>query len=186
EPRRILFIGSFAHLPNLLAAQFFISEIWPQVDGAMLHIIAGERHEFHLARSGVHFDLQQAGIEVEGFVPDVRPAYGRASIVIAPLRASAGTNIKILEAMAMAKPIVSTAAGVNGLDITPGEDFVLAETADAFALEVNRLLGAPAECRRLGEVARRKVERNYNWDAIARAQSELYSELLSASPLARS
>ena len=80
-----------------------------------LHLIAGARHEYHLGRSQVRLDLDRPGIEVEGFVSDVRAAYARAAVVIAPLRASAGTNIKILEAMAMGKPIVSTRAGVNGL-----------------------------------------------------------------------
>jgi hypothetical protein len=66
---------------------------------------------------------------VEDYVADVRPAYERAAIVIAPLVVSAGTNIKIMEGMAMGKAIVSTPAGVNGLDIAAGCDVLIAETA---------------------------------------------------------
>ena len=184
ERGRLLFIGSFAHLPNLLAAEFFVNEVWPRLRGARLHVIAGARHDYHLERSQVKLDLSGAGMEVDGFVSDVRPAYARAAVVIAPLRASAGTNIKILEAMAMGKAIVSTRAGVNGLDLKPGEDFVLAESADEFARAVEALLDDPAECARLGAAARRRVERDYDWDTIARAQTELYRELLaSKSPL---
>ena len=87
-----------------------------------LHIIAGTRHEQY----AVAADLAQPGIELEGFVADVRPAYRRATLVVAPLVASAGTNIKVLEAMAMGKAVVSTPAGVNGMDLAPGQDFVLA------------------------------------------------------------
>jgi polysaccharide biosynthesis protein PslH len=180
EPRRLLFIGSFAHLPNLLAAEFFLRDVWPRLTGAKLHLIAGARHEYHLGRSQVKLDLDRPRIEVEGFVSDVRPAYARAAVVIAPLRASAGTNIKILEAMAMAKAIVSTRAGVNGLDLNPGEDFVLAESAEEFERALNDLLANPQACSRLGAAARRSAERRYNWDSIARAQTELYRELLGA------
>ncbi len=90
----------------------------------------GARHEYFLERyrDRVALNPDQPGIEIEGFVADVRPAYERAAVVVAPLVASAGTNIKILEAMAMGKAIVSTPAGVNGLDLSAGEDFILAQT----------------------------------------------------------
>jgi glycosyltransferase involved in cell wall biosynthesis len=180
EPNRLLFIGSFAHLPNLLAVEFFLRDVWPCLSGATLHLIAGARHEYHLARSQVKIDLSQASLEVEGYVSEVRPAYARAAVVIAPLRASAGTNIKILEAMAMGKAIVSTRAGVNGLDLAPGEDVVLADSAQEFARAIEDLLANPDACARLGAAARARVEQQYRWDAIARAQVELYRELLSA------
>ena len=92
----------------------------------------------------MHADLTQPGIELEGFVSDVRPAYRRATLVIAPLVASAGTNIKVLEAMAMGKAMVSTAAGVNGLDLSAGEDFVLVKTAEEMAAAIERLLSDAA------------------------------------------
>ncbi len=183
EPNRLLFIGSFAHLPNLLAVEFFLRDVWPRLRGAQLHLIAGDRHEYHLDRSQVRLDLDQPGIEVEGFVSDVRAAYARAAVVIAPLRASAGTNIKILEAMAMGKPIVSTRAGVNGLDLQPGEDFILAENAEEFARALEDLLASDALRARLGATARKRVEQRYNWNVIARAQIELYAEFCEFSVL---
>jgi glycosyltransferase involved in cell wall biosynthesis len=177
EPGRLLFIGSFAHLPNLLAMEFFLKEVWPLLHSTTLHIIAGARHEYHLERSSARLNLNQPGIEVEGFVAGVRSAYARASVVIAPLRASAGTNIKILEAMAMGKGIVSTAAGVNGLDLVPGQDFLLADDPGVFATAIEKLC-ADAELRaRLGAAARHRAEQQYNWDTIATVQAELYREL---------
>jgi glycosyltransferase involved in cell wall biosynthesis len=180
EQRRLLFIGSFAHLPNLLAVEFFLKQVWPVLADATLHIIAGARHKYYLERyrDRVALNLDRPGIELEGFVSDVRPAYERAAVVVAPLIASAGTNIKILEAMAMGKAIVSTPAGVNGLDLVAGEDFVLAPTAVEMARAIEKLLAEPKERERLGAAARSRVEREFGWDDIARRQAELYRELI--------
>ena len=179
EPRRLLFIGSFAHLPNLLAAEFFLNQVWPLLPDATLHIIAGARHEYFLERyrDRVTLTLDRPGVELEGFVSDVRPAYERAAVVVAPLIASAGTNIKILEAMAMGKAIVSTPAGVNGLDLTAGEDFVLTPSAAEMAQAIERLLAEPQARERLGAAARSRVELEFGWDEIARRQAELYREV---------
>jgi GT2 family glycosyltransferase/glycosyltransferase involved in cell wall biosynthesis len=164
EPRRLLFIGSFAHLPNRLAVEFFLAKVWPLLRDTTLHIIAGARHDqWKLAA-----DLSQPGIELEGFVSDVRPAYERASVVVAPLVASAGTNIKILEAMAMGKAVVSTTAGVNGLDLDPGHDFVLVRTPDEMAAAIDDLLSDPHRRLEIERAARARVERDFSWDEIAR------------------
>jgi glycosyltransferase involved in cell wall biosynthesis len=182
EPRRLLFIGSFAHLPNLLAVDFFLREVWPRLDDLqpVLHIIAGHNHRLYLERyreqAEIQLDLPR--VETEDFVADPRPAYARATLVIAPLIASAGTNIKILEAMAMGKAIVSTPAGVHGLDLEPGHDVVVAATAEEFAAAVRSLLLDPERRRTLERQARATVERLYGWDAIARRQAELYRDLL--------
>lgn len=181
EPRRLLFIGSFAHLPNLLAVEFFLREVWPRLGDLepVLHVIAGRNHRLYLERYREHvtIDLCSPGIEVEDFVADPRPAYARATVVIAPLVASAGTNIKILEAMAMGKAIVSTPAGIHGLDLEDGRDLMVAATAEEFAGAVRRLLLDPARRRELELQARLTAERDYDWNRIGRRQAELYSEL---------
>jgi GT2 family glycosyltransferase/glycosyltransferase involved in cell wall biosynthesis len=174
DSRRLLFIGSFAHLPNRLAVEFFLEDVWPALRGATLHIIAGANHE----RWTLDADLSQAGVELEGFVADVRPAYRRAAVVVAPLVASAGTNIKILEAMAMGKAVVSTPAGVNGLDLTPGEDFLLVQTGAEMASAIESLLDDPVRRGAIERSARARVERDFGWDHIARAQRRMYRELM--------
>jgi glycosyltransferase involved in cell wall biosynthesis len=183
EPGRLLFVGSFCHVPNLIAIGWFLDDVWPRLRDARLHIIAGERHEYFLDyhRCREKLRLRQPGVEVEGFVSDVRGAYGRAAIVVAPLVVSAGTNLKILEAMACGRPVVSTPAGVNGLDLAPGEEFVLARNDPEMADAIGRLLGSPGECRRLAEAGRRRVEESYGWDGIARRQTELYRGLMDGS-----
>ncbi len=182
EERRILFIGSFAHLPNVLAVDFFLREVWPQMQqhGVTLHIIAGARPEYYLDRyqDRVRLDLEQRGIEVEGFVADVRPAYQRAAIVVAPLLASAGTNIKIMEAMAMGKAIVSTPAGVNGLDLQAGKDVIVAATGAQMAAAIHELLDDPAKRETIERQARLTVERRFDWDVIAGQQKRMYEELM--------
>jgi GT2 family glycosyltransferase/glycosyltransferase involved in cell wall biosynthesis len=169
--RRLLFIGSFAHRPNVLALEFFLREVWPLLTGVTLQVIAGQRHERF-------WDLRQPGVEVEGFVSDVRPAYRKATLVIAPLVASAGTNIKILEAMAMGKAIVSTEAGIHGLDLHRGKDALIANSPAEFAAAINRLLDSPAERQAIESHARGTAEQTYGWNAIAREQKKLYDSLL--------
>lgn len=178
EPNRILFIGSFAHLPNLIALEFFLSEVWPLLEGAVLHVIAGNRPEYFLAfhRDSVNVKLDQPRIEVESFVADVRPAYLKAAVVVAPLLASAGTNIKILEAMAMGKAVVSTPAGINGLDLAPGTDLLLACNGAEMVHAIKSLLADSDARRRLEASARQAVERDFGWDKIAARQSLLYAE----------
>jgi GT2 family glycosyltransferase/glycosyltransferase involved in cell wall biosynthesis len=180
EPGRLLFIGSFGHLPNLLAIEFFLREVWPHLKGATLHIIAGSRHQYFLDhyRDRVRVDLKQPGIEVEDFVADVRPAYRRAAIVIAPLLASAGTNIKVMEAMAMGKAIVSTPGGVNGLDLASGCDAIVTDASSAMADAIMALLQDPARRRAIEVQARATVVQRFNWDVIARQQKALYESLL--------
>lgn len=181
DPRRLLFIGSFAHLPNVLAVDFFLRVVWPKLksSGIRLHIIAGASPQYYLDRyqDRVRLDLSERGLEVEDFVADVRPAYRRATIVIAPLLASAGTNIKIMEAMAMGKAIVSTPAGINGLDLQPGKDLIVANTGSEMAAAISELLDNAARRESIERQARLTVERRFNWDAIAAEQKRIYEEL---------
>jgi GT2 family glycosyltransferase/glycosyltransferase involved in cell wall biosynthesis len=180
ETGRLLFIGSFAHLPNLMALDFFLRQVYPALGRqASLHVIAGARPDYYLDyyRDRVTPDLSPAGIELEGFVADVRPAYRRAQIVVAPLLASAGTNIKILEAMAMGKPIVSTPAGVHGLELEPGRDVLVTESAGEMKEAIRLLMANPERAREIGAQARKTVCARYSWDEIARRQRDLYEAL---------
>jgi GT2 family glycosyltransferase/glycosyltransferase involved in cell wall biosynthesis len=171
DARRLLFIGSFAHRPNVLALEFFLSQVFPNLRDTILHVIAGQHHERF-------WNLQQDRVEIEGFVSDVRPAYERATLVIAPLVASAGTNIKIMEAMAMGKAIVSTEAGIHGLELERGSDVVVADDAEEMAAEIHRLLDFPGERRALEQHAAETAVRVYGWDRMAREQRWLYESLL--------
>jgi GT2 family glycosyltransferase/glycosyltransferase involved in cell wall biosynthesis len=184
DPARLLFIGSFAHLPNLLALDFFLRDVWPKLrsSGVTLHVIAGSRHEYFFERwrDRLSFRLDAPGLEVEGFVSDVRDAYGRATVVIAPLLASAGTNIKITEALAMGKAVVSTSGGVNGLhELTSGFDVVVEDDPQRMAAALDLLLRDAGARRELERNARATAERVYDWNDIAAKQQALYRRLTS-------
>lgn len=184
HPARLLFIGSFAHLPNVLAINFFLREAWPLVRAgapeAVLHIIAGSRHRYFLDhyRDRVNPPLDSAKIEIDDFVADPRPPYRQAAVVIAPLLASAGTNIKIMEAMAMGKAVVSTPSGINGLDDLRADiDLLVARTPADFAASILRLLGDPQLRARIERQARETVAARYGWDAIGKRQTQIYRRL---------
>ena len=184
EPAQLLFIGSFAHLPNVLALDWFLKKVWPRLGllNPTLHIIAGRRPEYYLERYAdkARPDLKEPGIELEAFVSDVRPAYRKAVIVIAPLLASAGTNIKIMEAMAMGKAIVSTPGGINGLDLEDGREVIVSKDPDAMADAIIDLIRNPGRRRAFEQRARAGAERDYNWDTIAQRQDEIYRSLRTA------
>ena len=173
EARRLLFIGSFAHLPNLLALEFFLREVWPLLDGVTLHVIAGKDHERFLGGRG----LEGPGIELDGFVSDVRGAYARAALVLAPLVASAGTNIKVMEAMAMRKVVVATPAGINGLDLTDGVDVIVRRTGAEMAAAIEELLSDAGRRKTMERAARKTAEERYGWDRIGEEQAALYHTL---------
>jgi glycosyltransferase involved in cell wall biosynthesis len=179
EPHRLLFIGSFAHLPNLLALNFFRREVWPLLGpGFTLHIIAGATHEYFLDfhRTRVSLDLSGSGIELEGFISDVRDAYNRAELVLAPLTASAGTNIKVLEAMAMGRVVVSTPAGINGLDLAADREVIVTASASEMASKI-LALSSDSHARKTIEAHAREAALRYDWREIARRQSVLYGSL---------
>ena len=182
EPGRLLFIGSFAHLPNLLGLEAFLREAWPRLReaGAVLHVISGADPEHYLDLYGdrVQVDLRGPQIEWDAYVADVRPAYRRAEVVVAPLLASAGTNIKILEAMAMGKAIVATPAALHGLEIQSGREAVVTASIQDMADAVLALLRDPDGRRAMGRAPRRRAEDVYDWNRIAERQAELYRSLI--------
>ncbi len=179
EPRRLLFIGSFGHLPNLLALEYFLREVWPLLPaGFTLHVIAGARPEYFLDfhRQRVSINVNQPGIELEGFVSDVRNAYARAEVVPAPLTASAGTNIKVLEALAMGRVVVSTQAGIHGLTLNAGRELIVTESASGMAGAIQRLCSDPGMRKEI-EMHARAAALRYSWSEFAARQSALYESL---------
>lgn len=108
-------------------------------------------------------------VEVVGEVGDVRPFLSRAGVVVVPLRIGGGSRIKIIEALAMAKAVVSTSIGAEGLAVRDGEHLIIADSPTDFARRTVETLDSPAERRRLGENGRKLVVERYGWDRIARA-----------------
>jgi glycosyltransferase involved in cell wall biosynthesis len=170
----LLFFGALDYWPNVEGLLRFLDEIWPRVaathPAARVRILGRRPPPALLARQGPR-------VEVAGFVPDLRPSLAAAAAVIVPLRLGGGTRLKILEAMAMARPVVSTSLGAEGIDAVAGRELLLADDPDRFAAELRRLLDDPALGERLGAAARARVLARYAWSASARALEALLVEL---------
>jgi glycosyltransferase involved in cell wall biosynthesis len=172
EPQ-ILYVGSFRHFPNVVAFEKLLNEIMPRVwrrhVGVRLQVIAGSEPERYWSdsmgcRTPLDFD---ARIRVHGFVEDLRPFYRRTRVVVAPLAVSAGTNIKVLEAMACGKALVTTSVGCQGLNLRDGYEAMIRDDWDGFAEAVARVLTDETLARNLGAAARRTAESRFDWRRIA-------------------
>jgi glycosyltransferase involved in cell wall biosynthesis len=177
----ILFVGSFRHLPNVLSFEKLRNEIMPRVwrvyPNAVARVVAGPDYEWFwrkLMPKGAPLDTDPR-IEVHGFVEDLRPLYARAAAVVAPLEVSAGTNIKVLEAMACGKAIVTTPAGCGGLGLRDGHEALIRDDWPAFAGALCDLLSGHGLCASIGRQARLAAERRFSWSAI---QDEAYRSYL--------
>jgi glycosyltransferase involved in cell wall biosynthesis len=179
EPLSIIFFGAINYFPNSDGLAYFLEEIYPRVrarlPGVKLNVV-GHTPE-HL------FALANDHIAMKGFVPDVRVEVERAAAVIAPLRIGGGTRLKILEAMAMGKPTVSTPQGAEGLEVTHDKELLLADTPAAFADQLVRVLEDAALAKRLGLAARQLVEQRYGWPASAARLESLYEQVGARSSL---
>lgn len=180
EPRgaRLLFVGSFRHFPNVTAFRFFYEEVWPLVRGvvpeAELEVVAGPEYLRYWAEAPATGD----GLTVHGFVSDVVPLYARANLVLAPTLVSAGTNLKVLEAMAMERAVVATSSGCAGLGLVHGKSVWIGDGAAAFAEGVITLLRDVAWRASMARAGREVAVAEFDWSAIGRAQAEMWRELL--------
>lgn len=163
--RSLVFTGSMDWLPNEDAIVYFCEEIFPiirQKAPEVQLLVVGRQPTRRLkALAESHPE-----ITLTGTVPDIRPFVRDANVYVVPLRIGGGTRIKIFEAMAMGKPVVSTSLGAEGLPVTHGQDIVIADTPQAFAAAVLRLLASTDEQKRIGRAARQLVEGRYSWSAV--------------------
>lgn len=166
EPGRIVFTGSMDWLPNQDAIRWFCAEVMPEVvrrvPDARLSVVGRNPPS-----SLVGADGAGARVEVTGRVPDVRPYLEAASVVVVPIRIGGGTRLKIYEAMAMGRPVVSTTIGAEGLPVTHGENIVIADEPRELAAAIADLLADPARARELGERSRTWVREHFSWSAVA-------------------
>lgn len=164
NPPLIVFTGSMDWEPNIDAMEYFCHQIWPLVlaeyPDARFQIVGRTPHP-RVQR------LASATVEVTGTVPSVANHLRAATVVIVPLRIGGGTRLKIFEAMAMAKAMVSTSIGAEGLDVTHGRDLVIADDAQSFAAGILQFLRDPA-LRRSCEQNAAELAARYDWSQIAR------------------
>jgi glycosyltransferase involved in cell wall biosynthesis len=183
--QRLLFIGSFRHFPNVLAYRFFAEQVWPKIRGRFpamaLTVVCGPDHlTYWRAFTDSIEPAPDERIRLLGFVSDVRPLYAEANLVIVPTTVSAGTNVKVLEAMAMDRAVVSTGSGCAGLGLEHGHTVWIAETADEFAEGVAGLASDPTRRASIAHAAREHALRHFDWKALGEKQRQLLRDLLGA------
>ncbi|HJR58582.1 MAG TPA: glycosyltransferase [Vicinamibacterales bacterium] len=161
----LVFTGSMDWLPNEDAMLYFVRDILPRIrqvePEATLSIIG------RAPTPAVKRLAEQAGIEVTGRVGDVRPHVAAGDVYVVPLRIGGGTRLKIFEAMSMAKAVVSTSIGAEGLPVTPGRDIVIADEPVRFAQAVVHMIRDADARRRVETAARQVVVEKYDWAAVA-------------------
>ena len=169
-----LFVGLLSYAPNRDAMAWFAREVLPRLaSGGPEILVAGRDPGPEL--EGLARVAPQ--LRLLGFVPDLAPLYARAGVFVNPMRGGGGTRLKMLEAMAAGKAVVSTTIGAEGLALTPGRDVVIADSAVEFAAAVRALLADRGQAARLGQAARALVEARYGWDLCLAPIEELYASL---------
>jgi len=168
----VAFVGGTTPFPNRDALDFFCDEILPRLraagaPGPMRWIGSASPDEQRTY-------LDRHGIDLTGYVDDVRPAMGAAACHVVPLRTGGGTRLKILNAWAMGKAVVSTSVGCEGLAAVDGDNILIRDSPGEFADAVLRVLGNPQLQRDLGTRGRATAERLYSWDSIGQPMLDTY------------
>ncbi len=171
-PAHLMYIGSMDWYPNEDAVAFFSHEVFPRIQekvpDVMFSIVGGN------PSARVKKLAERDGIVVTGRVPEIKPYFAEATVFVVPLRIGSGTRLKILEALAMGKAIVSTSVGAEGLDIRDEEEIVVADAPTDFADAVTRLLTDSELRRKIGKNGRARVERDYDWRSIGEKLHAIY------------
>lgn len=175
---RLVFIGRMDYHANIDGVRWFCRDVFPRIRAqrpdVVFQVVGG-----HPARAITRM-AQPGVIEVTGFVEDVRPYLAGASVVVVPLRIGGGTRLKILEALAMGRAIVSTRLGAEGIAAVPGRDLVVADRSDEFADQVLALLKDEELRLRLGASAQRLAASCYDWRGIVHFLEGVYGRCRSA------
>ena len=175
-PAHLIYIGSMDWYPNEDAVAFFADEVLPGIQDKVPDVqfsIVGGNPSARVQRLAA-----REGVVVTGRVPEIKPYFAEATVFVVPLRIGSGTRLKILEALAMGKAVVSTSVGAEGLDLKDGEEIFIADEPTPFADAVTRLLTDASLRRTVGENGRARVEQDYDWRSIGEKLHTLYESLI--------
>lgn len=170
-----VFVGGTSWFPNREGLEWFAAEILPELQRQQWQsnvVWVGRAMPEELSRYNA-----LPGLHLTGYVEDIRPYVQAASCFIVPLRVGGGTRLKVLDAWAMGKAVVSTRLGVEGLDARDGENVLLAETPAEFAGAMIRILREDGLRRKLEEGARETAVRLYSWEGMGERMARLYQEV---------
>ncbi len=172
---RVLFPATLSYQPNIEAAVWFCTEIWPRIASEVPDatvVLAGR------APAAAVRELERLpGVSVHADVPSMVPYFEAARVVVVPVRVGAGTRLKALDAMAVARPVVGTTVGLEGLGIIDGRQAFVADLPEAFAAAVVKTLRSDQLSRGMGAAGRQHVERGFGWDRVGERFVAAVSEL---------
>lgn len=175
EPDTIAFSGAMSFTPNIEAVLWFSREVMPLLQarrpGVRFRVVGRD------PSAAVKALADDPAIEVTGFVDDVRPWLASSAVVVVPMVSGSGVKNKLLEAMSIGRPIVTTSLGVESVEVEPDRDLLVADDPAAMAAALDRLLGDPERQAQLGAAARERVVARYSWDACAARYDSLYADL---------
>jgi len=172
EKPTILFLGGFRHSPNLYGARAIKDVIMPLV------IQKGKDAQFvFIGQEPPSWLSNTENIKVLGYVPDVRPFIKGAHVCIAPIFQGSGTRLKILEYMALGKPVVTTSKGAEGIEAQPNIDIIIEDDMQRFSARIVELLRDTTKAERLGLNARKLIEESYTWEKVTQRAIEVYHRL---------
>jgi sugar transferase (PEP-CTERM/EpsH1 system associated) len=174
EPHNLVFTGSMDWLPNEDGITWFVDEVLPRIHERIPDVtltVVGRNPPPRIQQLA----KQETRLRVTGSVPDVRPYIESASVFVVPLRVGGGTRLKIYEALAMERPLVSTTIGAEGLPLEDGEHVLIADDASQFAEAVLSLLEDPTRAERMGQTSAGYIRQHFGWDAAADAFARILS-----------
>lgn len=164
-PDTVIYPGALTYDANLDAVRWFAAEVWPIVRRAHPNarfLVTGKTDGVDTA------DLARtSGLQLTGYLPDVRPTLASAQVCVIPLRQGGGSRLKVLEAMALGVPVLSTRKGIEGLEVVDGRHCLVADGAEVFASALIRMLGDQEAGQRLARAAQDEVVPHYDWGPIA-------------------
>ena len=175
NPNSIVFTGLMKYRPNIDGVLYFVKEVLPQilkVRPAVVFSIVGQGPTEEIQR------LAGPNVVVTGRVPEVRSYLDQAAAVVVPLRMGSGTRLKVLEALAMGKAIISTSLGCEGINVSSGKHLLVADDPTHFAQSVLKILDDPTLAECLGQCGRTLAEEEYGWASITKDLEDFYSQLL--------
>ncbi len=175
NPHRVTFLGGLHWPPNAAGMAWFVEEVWPRIaarhpDATLTVIGKDPPPPLQAAQS------QGRNIHITGYVEDPRPYLAETGAFIVPLHAGGGMRVKILDAWQWGLPVVSTGIGAEGIQVRDGENLLLADDAEAFAVAVTRLLADSGLAARLRQGGRATVEAEYDWRTVYRAWDQVYAQ----------
>lgn len=176
ERAGLLFVGNFENAPNLEGIEWFVEKVWPALRARR------PRESLTIAGAGAPERLRaldgSLGIRFLGELPDLAPLYGEHRVLLVPIRAGSGTRLKVLEGLASGIMVVSTALGVEGLEVEPDRDFLLAGTPEEFVEQIARALDDDVLFGTVSAAARALVREKYAWERVAEsALTSVYSQV---------